>query len=268
MKKKYHLLTLITLLLTSFHLSFAQPIKPNALLKKTEQSLKNINTLTYKIHRTDKYFASKDTLKRSAVGTIKIVPEDEMGAYHKVSFNHGNKKYNQYKYDGTYSSFLYFHSDSLDVQKKMTITNVVNDNYNSIKGNFVSNFLLQEYFRRNNDFKQYRSILAKLLLKDITNEESIYNSTPVYVLTVYGKEKPRENHINSSVEKYYIRKSDFLPIAHSFYGEFQGMKQTEFTEIEYLEINPDIPLDTFKIDPSIKEVNPKAYFDEIQKYNL
>ena len=34
MKKKYHLLTLITLLLTTFHLSFAQPIKPNALLKK------------------------------------------------------------------------------------------------------------------------------------------------------------------------------------------------------------------------------------------
>lgn len=112
------------------------------------------------------------------------------------------------------------------------------------------------------------SILAKLILKDITSEENIYNGIPVYVLTVYGKDKPRENRINSSVEKYYIRKSDFLPIAQSFYGEFEGMKQTEFTEIEYLEINPEIPLDTFKIDPSIKEVKPKDYFEEIQKYNL
>src|SRR5690606_40703554 len=90
-----------------------------------------INTLTYKIHRTDKYFSSKDTLKRSAVGTIKIVPDDEMGAYHKVYFNHGNKKYNQYKYDGTYSSFLYFHSDSLNVPKKIFIENVINNNYRS-----------------------------------------------------------------------------------------------------------------------------------------
>jgi len=267
MRKKYHLLTLIILLFAT-NLSFAQPLKPNALLKKTEQSLKNINTLTYKIHRTDKYFASKDTLKRSAVGTIKIVPKDEMGAYHKVSFNHGNKKYNQYKYDGTYSSFLYFHSDSLNIPKKTIITNVLNDNYNSIKGNFVSNFLLQDYFRKKNIFKQYRSILAKLHIKDITTEDSIYKDTPVYILTVYGTDKERENHINSIIDKYYIRKSDFLPIAQSFYGEFQGMKQTEFIEIDYLEINPDIHLDTFKIDPSIKEVDPKVYFDEMQKYNL
>lgn len=267
MRKKYHLLTSIILFFT-FNLSFAQPIKPNTLLKKTELSLKKINTLTYKIHRTDKHFTSKDTLKRSAIGTIKIVPEDEMGAYHKVSFNHGNKKYNQYKYDGIYSSFLYFHSDSLNIPKKTMITDVLNDNYNSIKGNFVSNFLLQDYFRKKNIFKQYRSVLAKIHIKDIVIEESIYKDIPVYILTVYGKEKERENHINSIVDKYYIRKSDFLPIAQSFYGEFQGMKQTEFTEIEYLEINPELSLETFKIDPSVKEIEPKTYFEEIQKYNL
>ena len=59
-----------------------------------------------------------------------------------------------------------------------------------------------------------------------------------------------------------------MTIAHSIYGEFQGMKEIEFTEIEYLEINPDIHLDTFKIDPSIKEVKPRVYFEEMQKYNL
>src|SRR5690606_25095543 len=186
----------------------------------------------------------------------------------KFILNHGEKQYNQYKYDGTYSSFLYFHSDSLDIPKKTTITNVLDDNYNSIKGNFVSNFILNDYFKKNNIFKQYRSFLAKFFLKDITTEESVYNGIPVYILTVYGKDKPRENRINSAVEKYYIRKSDFLPIAHSFYGEFQGMKETEFTEIEYLEINPELSLDAFKIDPSVKEVKPRVYYEEMQKYNL
>ena len=46
------------------------------------------------------------------------------------------------------------------------------------------------------------------------------------------------------------------------------MKETEFTEIEYLEINPELSLDAFKIDPSVKEVKPRVYFEEIQKYNL
>jgi len=267
MKKKYFLFISIFLMFSIF-ISNAQSIKPNVLLKKTEASLSNIKTLTYTINKKSKFFASKDTLDQSAVGIIKIVPEDEMGSYHKVYFNHGEKRYNQYKYDGTYSFFLYFHSDSLDIPKKTTITNVLDDNYNSIKGNFVSNFILNDYFKKNNIFKQYRSLLAKILIKDITTEESIYKGTTVYVLTVYGKDKPRPNRINSAVDKYYIRKSDFLPIAHSFYGEFEGMKETEFTEIEYLEINPEISSDAFKIDPSVKEVKPRVYFEEMQKYNL
>lgn len=267
MKKKYFLFISIFLMFSIF-ISNAQSIKPNVLLKKTEASLSNIKTLTYTINKKSKFFASKDTLNRSALGIIKIVPEDEMGSYHKVYFNHGEKQYNQYKYDGTYSSFLYFHSDSLDIPKKTTITNVLNDNYNSIKGNFLSNFILQDYFKKNNIFKQYRSLLAKILLKDMTIEESNYKGIPVYILTAYGKDRERENHINSVVDKYYIRKSDFLPIAHSFYGEFQGMKETEFTEIEYLEINPEISLQTFKIDTSVKEVKPRVYFEEMQKYQF
>lgn len=266
MRKKYHLLTLIILFFT-VNLSFAQPIKPNALLKKTEQSLKNINTLTYKIHRIDKHFTSKDTLKRSAVGTIKIVPEDEIEAYHILNIKSTNSKYSYHKYDGIYTSSLFYSTDLIN-NKKISIENVKENNYNSIKGTFISSYLLQDYFKKQNVFKQYRSLLAKILIKDITTEESIYKDTPVYVLTVYGKDKPRPNRINSSIDKYYIRKSDFLPIAHSFYGEFEGMKETEFTEIEYLEINPELSLDAFKINPAVKEVKPRVYYEEMQKYNL
>lgn len=267
MSKKYYLLSLIVLLFT-VKLSFAQPIKPNTLLKKTEQSLKEINTLTYKIHRTDKYFSTNDTIKDSAIGTLYIVPGDKMGTYHKMYFKHDDKKYSYHEYDGKYTLTLFYDIDSLNQKKKITVEDIGDNNYSSINGTFISNYLLNDYFKKNNIFKQYRSLLAKILIKDITTEESIYKNTPVYVLTVYGKDKPRPNRINSSIDKYYIRKSDFLPIAHSFYGEFEGMKETEFTEIEYLEINPDIPLDTFKIDPSIKEVKPRVYFEEMQKYNL
>lgn len=267
MKKKYHLLTLIILFFT-VNLSFAQPIKSNALLKKTEQSLKDIKTLTYKITKESKYFSTNDTIKDSAIGTLYIVPEDKMGAYHKMYFKHDDKKYSYHEYDDKYTLTLFYDIDSLNQKKKITVEDIRDNNYSSIKGTFISDSLLNDYFKKNNIFKQYRSFLAKILIKDITTKESIYKETPVYILTIYGKDKPSENRINSSIDKYYIRKSDFLPIAHSFYGEFQGMKQTEFTEIEYLEINPEISLDTFKIDPSIKEVDPKVYFDEMQKYNL
>lgn len=258
----------LIILFFTFNFTFAQPIKINDLLKKTEKSLKEIKTLKYKINKKKKSFTSNDTLSRSAIGFVKIVPEDEIGVYGKLYFNHGKKLHNQFKYDGTFSSFLYFHSDSLNNSKKITVTNVLNDNYNSINGNFVSDFLLQEYFKKNNIFKQYRSVLSKILLKDISLEESNYKGIPVYILTAYGMDKERENYINSSIDRYYIRKSDFLPIANSFYGEFQGMKEIEFTEIEYLEINPELPLDIFKIDPSVKEVKPRAFFEELQKYNL
>lgn len=265
MNFKLSFFTLIVFITTTCQ---AQAIKPNVLLKKTEQALQNIKTVTYKINKKSNFFADNDTIESKVIVNRYLEPTDEVGGFHIITIKHDEKKYNQYKYDGIYNSFLYFNTDSLNVMKKVTVNDVKESNYNIVKGSFAARFLLQDYFKKKNIFKQYRSLLAKVFIKDITTEESIYNGTAVYVLTVYGKDKPKENRINSSVEKYYIRKSDFLPIAQSFYGEFQGMKETEFTEIDYLDINKPISLDTFKIDPSIKEVVPKAYYEQIEKYNL
>ena len=260
---------LILALLGNLHIgAFAQQIRSKVLLKKTEKALYNIKTLTYKIHRTDKYFSTNDTIKNSAIGTLYIKPDDEIGTYYILHSKSTNKKYNYNKYDGKYTFSLFYNIDSLNQTKKISLEDVSTNNYNSIKGTFVSNYLINDFFKKKNIFKQYRSVLAKLLLKKLTTEESTYKGTPVYVFTAYGKDKPHENRINSSVDKYYIRKSDFLPIAHSFYGEFQGMKETEFTEIEYLEINPKLSEDVFKIDPTVKEIAPKAYYEEIKKYQL
>lgn|SRR5690606_13399203 len=263
--KKQNILLIIILF---FNSAYSQTIKPNTLLKETETSLKGIRTLVYKINKKSKFFSDNDTLQKTAICSLYIVPENKMGAYHILNVKQlSNNIYGRYQYDGQFSIEFLYKTDSLDYERKVYITNILEKESNSIGGIGYS-LLLKDYFKKQNIFKQYRSFLAKFFLKDITTEESVYNGIPVYILTVYGKDKPRENRINSAVEKYYIRKSDFLPIAHSFYGEFQGMKETEFTEIEYLEINPELSLDAFKIDPSVKEVKPRVYYEEMQKYNL
>src|SRR5690606_16078582 len=267
MKKRCFLFTSFFLIFSIF-ISNAQPIKPKDLLKKTEQSIKEIKTLAYKINKKRKFFSDNDTLQKTTICSLYIVTENKMGAYHILNVKQlSNNIYGRYQYDGQFSIEFLYKTDSLDYERKVYITNILEKESNSIGGIGYS-LLLKDYFKKQNIFKQYRSFLAKFFLKDITTEESVYNGIPVYILTVYGKDKPRENRINSAVEKYYIRKSDFLPIAHSFYGEFQGMKETEFTEIEYLEINPELSLDAFKIDPSVKEVKPRVYYEEMQKYNL
>lgn len=265
MRKQYILLILIVLFVNS---AYSQIIKPHTLLKRTDTSLNNIKTLVYKINKKSKFFSDNDTLQNTAICSLYIAPENKMGAYHILDIKQlPNEIYAHYQYDGEFSTEFLYRTDSLDYERKVFTTNVLEKETNSIGGIGYS-LLLKDYFKKRNIFKQYRSPLAKIFIKDITTEESVYKKVPVYILNVYGKDKPRANRINSSVEKYYIRKSDFLPIAYSFYGEFEGMKETEFTEIEYLEINPEIPLETFKIDPAIKEVKPKLYFEEIQKYQF
>ncbi len=265
MRNQYILLILIVLFANN---AYSQIIKPNALLKKTEASLNNIKTLVYKINKKSKFFSDNDTLQNTAICSLYIVPENKMGAYHILDIKQlSNDIYAHYQYDGEFSSEFLYKTDSLDYERKIFITNVSEKENNNVGGIGYS-LLLKDYFKKQSIFKQYRSLLAKIAIKDITTEESVYKSVPVYILNVYGKDKPRPNRINSSVEKYYIRKSDFLPIAYSFYGEFEGMQETEFTEIHYLEINPQIPLEAFKIDPTIKDVKPKLYFEEIQKYQL
>lgn len=247
---------------------FTQPIKPKQLLKKTEQSLKNINTVTYKMDRTDKFFTSKKVYKRSAIVTLYKNEKDELKAYHQMHIKSTDSTNVYNKYDGKHIAALFYHKDSLNHTKTLSITNVTTDGYSNITGPFIERFLITDYIKKQSILKQYRSLLAKILIKNMTTEEGNYKNTEVYILRINGKEKPRKNRATSTKEVYYIRKSDFLPIAYSFYGEFEGMNETEFTEIEYLEINPNLSLDFFKVDPTIKEVKPRAFYEESQKYNL
>ena len=244
----------------------AQSIKPNALLKRTEHALKEIQTVTYIINQKTKSFSAKDTLYNSGICSLYIMPNDKMGAYHILNMKQlPSQVFSIIKYDCEYASQVLYKQDSLDAAREVFLNNV---NQNNNIGGIGYNLLLRDYFVKQNIFKQYRSLLAKFFLKKITVTEGEYLKTPVYILTIYGKDKPSENRINSSVDTYYIRKSDYLPIAHSFYGEFEGMKETQLTEIDYLDINNQMNLESFKIDTSLKEMNPRKFFDELQKHNL
>ena len=99
-------------------------------------------------------------------------------------------------------------------------------------------------------------------------EEVIHLNEPVYLLTVYGRNIKLPNYVQNAENKYYIRKTDFLPVAYSFSGEFEGMKENEYCEIDYIAINPDIPLEEFKVDTNVTEIKPKAIYEKVKKYGL
>src|SRR5690606_40689729 len=117
-------------------LSIAQPIKPKQLLKQTEQSLKNINTVTYKMDRTDKFFTSKKVFKRSAIVTLYKNEKDELKAYHQMHIKSTDSTNVYNKYDGKHIAALFYHKDSLNLTKNISITDVSTDGYTNITGSF------------------------------------------------------------------------------------------------------------------------------------
>lgn len=69
------------------------------------------------------------------------------------------------------------------------------------------------------------------------------------------------------VEKYYIRKNDYLPIGYVFTGDFEGMKGYEEYTIEYIKINPNLTIRDFQYlngnRPNVQEL-----FNNISIYIL
>ena len=69
------------------------------------------------------------------------------------------------------------------------------------------------------------------------------------------------------VEKYYIRKNDYLPIGYVFMGDFEGMKGYEEYTIKYIKINPNLTIRDFQYlngnRPNVQEL-----FNDISIYIL
>src|SRR5690606_33659120 len=109
-----------------------------------------------------------------------------------------------------------------------------------------SNFLLKQYFGRKDNFSIYGTKLAKIRMKDINVTEENLHDTPVYVLNITYKDQ--KDTTRDEVTKHYIRKSDFLPMAHYSFLRWENMEQYNYYEIEYLTINSGVSLDDFKIE--------------------
>src|SRR5690606_11949060 len=205
-------------------------------LTKTEQSLSEFKTVVFKTNRIDKSFTSSDTLYRTAICSIYIEPEDEIGMYFVQNIKSEEDTLYHRIYDGKHFSNTTIYVDGTAKAKWFTRENL--EQNNNIQGHFGLNFLCRNIFELDDNFTRFRNKSERDKIKKMEVYDEIYQNTPVYVLTIFFRnQEDSDEYINNAVDKYYIRKSDFLPIAYSFYGEFQGMQEYEFATIDYLEIN-------------------------------
>lgn len=270
MIKKYlfFLCVLIITLFSSF-ICDAQPIKPRQLLKKVNASVSTVNTVIYKLNKLDKHFTQEDTINEVAICSLYLAPKDKMKAYHIVDMKSSyQKRYGHYEYDGNYVTSVSYKKDSLNTPKKIFLYNVLEDGHDGVMG-IGSSVILRDIFQKNNIFKQAKSFIARFAIDRMEVKEEIFMGKPVYILSIYGKSREeRIDYVNNEVHTFYIRKSDFLPIGYSNYGELEGMKNYEYYEIEYLAINLQLSLDEFNVNPNVKEVEPQIYYDKLKQYNL
>src|SRR5690606_10182149 len=266
--KIYLLITLIYF--SSIQIVNAQNPKIQEIAKKTHESLMKIKDLRFLIHTTKKPFSSKDTIKLKAYGLLHL-NNNQPTSYYIVS--KWSKDYTIEKFDNIHVSKTIFTADSLDYEKEINLYDLKNYSIENYKFLTQTNEILFKhnlniFFSKKNVFNYYRKFYSTWFNDSVSIEENIFKNIPVYIITISENSENREDRITNYTSKYFIRKDNFLPIAYSFYGEFEAMYENVFTEIEYLEINPKLPLDFFKIDPTIKEVTPRAFYEEAKKYNL
>ncbi len=241
-----------------YYNSCAQSIDSKKLFKNITNTVKNIQTVTYKIDRIDKHFTIKDTLNYSAICTLEIVDTDKIGSFYNITEKLNDSTYRKHKYDGMNVFHIYIQNDSL-FSESFINENAKEKNYAYVNNNLK--FLCNEFFLKSSGL--IRNISSeKILVKEV-----VYQQNPTYELTFIHKNRKTADIINI-VEKYYIDKVSFLPIGYVFTGEFEGMKGYESYNIKYLEINPKTSSQTFRMPFSAKDLILEDYFEEIKKYNL
>lgn len=260
--KKNCFLTIAILLGVTFSLN-AQTIEIKELLKRTDESLNNINTVVYKVDYFNKYLAKNDTIHSTAICSLYRMPKDRMKSYHKINlkseYENGDKFFGQRIYNG--EKVLYYNRaiDSLTTNETPEIYSDKKMKYSVVEN--YDNFLLKRYLDKKNSLETYGTKLVKALLKDINVTEENLHGTPVYVVSIYHKD--RKDTTRDHVEKHYIRKTDFLPIAHHSYLRWENMEQYNYYEIEYLVINTGISPDNFKIEEN-QQLNATELYKNFQ----
>jgi len=230
------------------------------LLQKIDKSLAGIKTVVYKINYDNKYLSRRDTVRRVAVCSLYIQPKDKMKAYNIVDLefsDSGSQSYGHRRYDGKKTFWMNYPVDSLDVYKEPYIdddkrmTESIVRNYSSL--------LLTDFLLTKKPFGMYKSSAEV-----ISVTEEVYNNEPVYVLLWGIKEPDEECGTLTGFKKHIIRKSDYLPVAYTYILKCENMIQYDSAEIEYLEINHDIPLENFKVDKD-ETINPAERYQKFKE---
>ena len=255
MKKNY--LFLIFCLIFSSFVGNAQSIENKELLNKSYEALKNIKTVVYKVDYSTKYLARRDTVYITAVCSLYIAPKDKMKTYNIVDLEYLDSDFHSYgkrKYDGKKTLWANYPIDSLNSHIKPFIDSKKRE-IHSIVSNY-SDLLLKEYFIQNKPFIKYQSVSDKILVT-----EEVHKNIPVYVITVAFQD---QDDVKDNIEKHYIRKSDFLPVAYHSFLRWENMEQYNYYEVEYLAINPDIPLEKFKVTET-ETINAEERYKEFKE---
>jgi len=235
----------------------AQSIDNKELLNKSYEALKNIKTIVYKVDYATKYLARRDTVRTTAVCSLYVAPKDKMKTYNIVDSEYWESGFHVYghrRYDGKKAIWANYPIDSLDSKRKPSIINKKRER-NSVVENY-SDLLLKEYFIFEKPLIRYLPVSDKILVT-----EEVHNDIPVYVITVAFQD---QGDTRDNVEKHYIRKSDFLPIVFYSFLRFENMEQYNYYEVEYLAINPDIPLKEFKVSEN-ETINAKERYQTFKE---
>lgn len=123
----------------------------------------------------------------------------------------------------------------------------------------ASGFLIKDYYITNRSFKR-----SRIYSDHITKTEEKINNEEVYVLKVRYKDT---KDTRNSIETFYIRKSDFMPVAYHSTLDWENMNQYEYYEIKYLEINKSDPSEQYKIDGKETENPHKSYEHFMNRFN-
>ncbi len=260
MKAKYLLFFFLVSLATT-----AQSIKPVQLLKKVEHAMKNMPSVVYKIDYTLKPFSSNDTISRTALCSLYIAPKDHIGVYYTIDEKTAENSYTHNKYDGEYTSFIYYQKkDGKITAENYTVESVHKNDYMYV-GSYTSLAAL-DIFHQEYPFTRFKSFFNRLSLEEISVKDYNLSDEVVYELTIRPKNKNRSDYIQNMIYKYYIRKTDYLPIAFSFYGELENMHSTEYLTLNYIDTSPQLSIDDFKINPNTKNIDTKIYYNNVKKH--
>jgi|GEM_PF-987156 len=228
------------------------------LLNETEKSLNKIQTVAFKTTRIDKPFTSKDTLYSSAICSLYIEPKEKIGMYFTTNIKYEADTLYHQVYNGKNFSIASLYNENATVKLK-NFENINLEKENKIES-YNLGFLSRTIFDPNQSFTSFKKRSERENIEKMEVHEEIFQQEPVFVLTIRFKNHDEsEDYIQNGVDRYYIRKNDFLPIAYSTYGEFQSMNEYEFVTIDYLTIN-NLELKSFEPYTKAEEINIEAIY--------